>query len=268
MFRELGHPAAFVYEALEHIQGRPERSFDLVTRTGLSRTAVYEALETLAAWNLVEPRDGRWVLVPGTSLQQLAEQFGCADTVRALLNRHRDERARYRRALRIVDQHHVPALEQHRGVPVATGTTTRTRRPCSSCWNASSAPTPSPSARNHGQVTSSVNRESRHAAAGGRAGDGYPMGQGIFVCGGKRAGRDDPSGAGPGWTMNAGTPRWKERTMKAKKGDWLVVESSAVDRSSRRGLVLDRRGPGLRAAADRVVGACAPRATPITSQKP
>ena len=91
-------------------KGRPERSFDLITRTGLSRTAVYEALETLAAWNLVEPRDGRWVLVAGTSLQQLAEQFGCADTVRALLNRHRDERARYRRALRIVDQHHVPAL--------------------------------------------------------------------------------------------------------------------------------------------------------------
>ena len=110
VFRELGHPAAFVYEALEHNRGRPERSFDLVTRTGLSRTAVYEALETLAAWHLVEPRDGRWVLVAGTSLRQLAEQFGCADTVRALLNRHRDERARYRRALRIVDQHHVPVL--------------------------------------------------------------------------------------------------------------------------------------------------------------
>jgi hypothetical protein len=110
VFRELGHPAAFVYEALEHNKGRAERSFDLVTRTGLSRTAVYEALETLAAWHLVEPRDGRWVLAPGTSLQQLAEQFGCADTVLALLNRHRDERARYRQALRIVDQHHVPAL--------------------------------------------------------------------------------------------------------------------------------------------------------------
>jgi DNA-binding transcriptional ArsR family regulator len=106
VFRELGHPAAFVYEALEHNRGRPERSFDLITRTGLSRTAVYEALETLAAWNLVEPRDGRWVLVAGTSLQVLSEQFGCADTVRALHSRHRDERARYRRAVRIVDHHH------------------------------------------------------------------------------------------------------------------------------------------------------------------
>jgi hypothetical protein len=40
----------------------------------------------------------------------LAEQFGCADTVRAQLNRHRDERSRYRRALRIVDHHHIPGL--------------------------------------------------------------------------------------------------------------------------------------------------------------
>ena len=46
-------------------------------------------------------------LVTGTSLHLLAEQFGCADTVRALVHRHRADRARYRRALRIVDQHRV-----------------------------------------------------------------------------------------------------------------------------------------------------------------
>ena len=40
-------------------------------------------LETLAAWRLVEPGDGRWKLVPGTSLQLLAEQFGCLEQVRA-----------------------------------------------------------------------------------------------------------------------------------------------------------------------------------------
>ena len=125
VFRELGHPAAFVYEALEHTRGRPQRSFDLTAATGLSRTAVYEALETLAAWNLVEPARGRWVLVAGTSLQQLAEQFGCADTVRALVKRHRDERAQYRRALRIVDQHHIPVLSTTDGYLWPTGTTTR-----------------------------------------------------------------------------------------------------------------------------------------------
>jgi hypothetical protein len=109
-FHELGHPAAFVYEALEHTRGRPQRSFDLTSSTGLSRTAVYQALETLAAWNLIESRGGRWTLVVGTSLHQLAEQFGCIDTVRVLVKRHRDERARYRAALRVVDQHHIPVL--------------------------------------------------------------------------------------------------------------------------------------------------------------
>jgi hypothetical protein len=40
---------------------------------------VYEALETLAAaWNLVGSRAGRWVIVAGTSLQQLAEQFAAS----------------------------------------------------------------------------------------------------------------------------------------------------------------------------------------------
>ena len=69
VFRELGHPAAFVYEALEQAKGA-QRSFDLVTVTGLSRRAVYEALETLAAWRLVEPVGGRWKLVPGTSFHR------------------------------------------------------------------------------------------------------------------------------------------------------------------------------------------------------
>jgi hypothetical protein len=36
---------------------------------------VYEALETLAAWHLVEHVDGRWRLVPGTSLHLLAGQL-------------------------------------------------------------------------------------------------------------------------------------------------------------------------------------------------
>ena len=108
-FRELGHPAAFVYEALEHAKGA-QRSFDLVTVTGLSRTAVYEALETLAAWRLVEPVDGRWRLVHGTSLHLLAEQFGCLEQVRTQVSRHRGERAAYRRALRIVDQHPTTAV--------------------------------------------------------------------------------------------------------------------------------------------------------------
>jgi hypothetical protein len=124
VFRELGHPAAFVYEALEQAKG-PQRSFDLTATTGLSRRAVYEALETLAAW-LVKPVDG----VPGTSLQLLlAEQFGCLEEVRTQVGRHRGERAAYRRALRIVDHHPaattVGPVEETEAVPVATRTTAR-----------------------------------------------------------------------------------------------------------------------------------------------
>jgi hypothetical protein len=104
VFRELGHPAAFAYEALEQAK-EPVRSFDLVAGTGLSRSAVYEALETLAAWNLITGRDGRWTLNHATSLTQLAEQFGCLEGIRAQAQRHRRERVAYRRALRVVDRH-------------------------------------------------------------------------------------------------------------------------------------------------------------------
>ena len=105
VFRELGHPAALVYEALEAQPARPARSFDLITTTGLGRSTIHDALNTLAAWNLIRHDRGRWVLVTGTDLRMLAEQFGCLDQVRAQINRHRDERAAYRRALRVVDRH-------------------------------------------------------------------------------------------------------------------------------------------------------------------
>lgn len=110
VFRELGHPSAIVYEALEQGRHQPQRSFDLVGRTGLSRRAVHDALLTLAAWNLARQTRGRWTVVDNTSLALLAEQFGCQDAVHALVQRHRQERAAYRQVLRIVDQYHTPVL--------------------------------------------------------------------------------------------------------------------------------------------------------------
>ena len=101
-FLELGTPAALVYEALEHAR-EPLRSFDLTKVSGLSRSAVYEALETLGAFNLAEQRAGRWSIVASTSLTALAEQFGALDIIAKQLARHRDERATYRRLLRIAD---------------------------------------------------------------------------------------------------------------------------------------------------------------------
>jgi DNA-binding transcriptional ArsR family regulator len=95
VFRELGMPAAFVYEALEHSPGLS--STDIVAATRLSRSAVHEALEVLAGWNLVARDAGRaWSVVPGTSLKQLAEHFGVLEAVANQIQRYRNERIIWR----------------------------------------------------------------------------------------------------------------------------------------------------------------------------
>jgi hypothetical protein len=95
VFRELGLPAAFVYEALEHSPVMV--TADIVRVTRLSRSAVHEALEVLAAWNLVSRGAGRaWSIVSGTSLRQLAEQFGVLEAVALQLQRYRNDRIIWR----------------------------------------------------------------------------------------------------------------------------------------------------------------------------
>lgn len=91
VFRELGLPAAFVYEALEHSPA-PLSASELVRITGLSRPAVTQALETMAAWNLVE-RDDNWSVVATTSLPAVAELLGVLEAVADQLARYRAERA-------------------------------------------------------------------------------------------------------------------------------------------------------------------------------
>lgn len=92
VFRELGLPAAFVYEALEH-SPTPLATAEIVRMTRLSRTAVTESLEVLAAWNLiVRDRARAWSVVATTSLKELAEHFGVMEAVAAQLHRYRTER--------------------------------------------------------------------------------------------------------------------------------------------------------------------------------
>lgn len=95
VFRELGLPAAFVYEALEHSPAMP--TSEIVRATRLSRSAVHEALEVLTAWNLVARDVGRaWSVVTTTSLSQLAEQFGVLEGVAAQVQRYRTDRIIWR----------------------------------------------------------------------------------------------------------------------------------------------------------------------------
>jgi hypothetical protein len=91
VFRELGLPAAFVYEALEHSPALS--TAELVKLTRLSRTAVAEALEVMAAWNMVSrATDRSWSVVALTSLKDLAEHFGVLEAVAAQLHKYKIER--------------------------------------------------------------------------------------------------------------------------------------------------------------------------------
>jgi DNA-binding transcriptional ArsR family regulator len=92
VFRELGLPAAFVYEALEQSPTSLPTT-ELVRVTKLSRTAVTEALEILGAWKMIA-RDAakNWGVVAGTSLKELAEHFGVMEAVAAQLHRYKIER--------------------------------------------------------------------------------------------------------------------------------------------------------------------------------
>lgn len=95
VFRELGLPAAFVYEALEHSPAM--QTSEIVRATRLSRSAVHEALEALAAWNLVARDGGRsWSVVTTTSLTQLAELLGVLEAVAIQVQRYRTDRIVWR----------------------------------------------------------------------------------------------------------------------------------------------------------------------------
>lgn len=94
VFRELGLPAAFVYEAIED-SPFPMSTMEIVRETGMSRSAVSEALETLAAWDMIS-RDGGWSVVSATSLKNLAEYFGVLEAVAAQIQTYRIQRALWR----------------------------------------------------------------------------------------------------------------------------------------------------------------------------
>jgi DNA-binding transcriptional ArsR family regulator len=93
-FRELGVPEALVFEELERAGGlMPVRT--LVLQTGLSRSAVNDALAVLASWRLATGIHGVWGVVANTDLDELAERLGVAEKVAAQVSRYRAERAEW-----------------------------------------------------------------------------------------------------------------------------------------------------------------------------
>lgn len=92
VFRELGVVPAFVYETLEQSDS-PLIGAEIIRASGLSPRAVAQALEILAAWNLIHRQDGCWEVVTTTNLAVLAERFGVLESIGAQMKRYRGERA-------------------------------------------------------------------------------------------------------------------------------------------------------------------------------
>ena len=72
---------------------------------------MHQALLTLAAWNLVESRAGRWSVVAGTSAAWSPDSSAASTLFARKKGRHLQERIDYRRALRIVDGHLVTGID-------------------------------------------------------------------------------------------------------------------------------------------------------------
>lgn len=109
VFRVLGDVAALVYEAIERGRVSPTTA-DIVRSTGLSRSAVDKALAEMAAHNMIERTDGRWLLVAATGLNDLARRLGALDDASEQITRHRLQRARWHAWL---DRNLFPDLAEH-----------------------------------------------------------------------------------------------------------------------------------------------------------
>jgi hypothetical protein len=104
VFRALGDAAALIYEAIERSRHSPINA-DIIRTTGISRSAVENALAEMSALGMIH-RDGRqWRITSATNLGQLAIRLGVKDDVQAQISLHRHQRAVWHAYLdRFLDQ--------------------------------------------------------------------------------------------------------------------------------------------------------------------
>lgn len=91
VFRALGDVAALVYEAVERARTTPTAA-EIVRATGIGRTAVDQALTTMAELSMIERRYGTWRILHTTSLTRIAEWLGAQDEYEDHKSRVRAER--------------------------------------------------------------------------------------------------------------------------------------------------------------------------------
>ncbi|MET7335966.1 hypothetical protein [Nonomuraea sp. NPDC005650] len=114
VFRELGGPAALIYEQLTDT---PIRSMDVPGLVGVSDTAAKTALAALAGEGLAERGPGGWVRGPADPYD-VAERLDVYERVAAVVARYRTERADWRTFLGIVEANFAPEFDpEDRSIP-------------------------------------------------------------------------------------------------------------------------------------------------------
>lgn len=109
VFRVLGDVAALTYEAIERGRHSPATA-ELVRSTGISRTALTDALTRMETLHMIRRHHGRWEIVATTGLQELADRLGATEDRQEQITRYRKERAAWHAWL---DRHLMPQLEEH-----------------------------------------------------------------------------------------------------------------------------------------------------------
>lgn len=94
VFWALGDVAALVYEAIER-QRTPSTAAQIVRATGIGRTAVDQALTTMAELAMIERRHGTWRLVHTTSLTEVADWLGVQEVYEERKLRIKQERRQW-----------------------------------------------------------------------------------------------------------------------------------------------------------------------------
>ncbi|WP_427019245.1 hypothetical protein ACQCSX_21225 (plasmid) [Pseudarthrobacter sp. P1] len=92
VFRALGDIAALAYEAIERDRLSPTTA-EIVRSTGIGRTAIDQALTTMAGLSMIERRHGTWHILHTMNLTQLADWLGVQEVYEEHKRRVRKERA-------------------------------------------------------------------------------------------------------------------------------------------------------------------------------
>lgn len=108
VFSELGIPAALVFEAAE--QGHAGSVEQIMLRAGLSKSAVYVALQTLLGWHLIEAGDdGYQVIATDADLDRIARRLGAHSRYAQRLQEYRRQRKLWREWLETFEERRAAA---------------------------------------------------------------------------------------------------------------------------------------------------------------